>query len=100
MYMADTFDDTRAAFTAIADELRNQYLIGYYPASVKRDGKYHKIKLELARKGVEVRARPGYRAVINAIVKKCCRRATTYQTTRTLIRVQPPAMRAIRSITL
>jgi VWFA-related protein len=63
VYLADTFDGTRAAFTAIAEELRNQYLIGYYPTSVKRDGKYHKIKLELARKDVAVRARPGYRAI-------------------------------------
>lgn len=62
VYLADTFDDTRAAFAAIAEELRNQYLIGYYSTSNKRDGKYHKIKLELARKGVDVRARPGYRA--------------------------------------
>ena len=61
VYMGDSFDDTRAAFTAIAEELRNQYLIGYYSTSNKRDGKYHKIKLELARKGVDVRARPGYR---------------------------------------
>ena len=61
VYLADTFDGTSAAFTAIAEELRNQYLIGYYSTS-KRDGKYHKIKLDLARKGVEVRARPGYRA--------------------------------------
>lgn len=62
VYRGDTFDDTRAAYTAIADELRNQYLIGYYSTGNKRDGKYHKIKLELARKGVDVRFRPGYRA--------------------------------------
>jgi len=66
IYMGDTFADTRAAFTAIAEELRNQYLIGYYSTSNKRDGKYHKIKLELARKGVEVRARPGYRSADQA----------------------------------
>jgi Ca-activated chloride channel family protein len=66
VYLADTFDDTRTAFTAIAEELRNQYLIGYYSTSSKRDGKYHKIKLELARKGVEVRARPGYRSADHA----------------------------------
>lgn len=66
LYLADTFNDTRAAFTAIAEELRNQYLIGYYSTSSKRDGKYHKIKLELARKGVEVRARPGYRVTDQA----------------------------------
>ncbi len=66
LYLADSFDDTRAAFTAIADELRNQYLIGYYPTNGRRDGKYHKIKLESARKGVEVRARPGYRVTDQA----------------------------------
>ena len=62
VYSADTFADTQAAFTAIAEELRNQYLIAYYTLSNKRDGKYHKIKVELTRKGVDVRARPGYRA--------------------------------------
>lgn len=62
VYQAETLADTRAAFAAIADELRNQYLIGYYSTRDKRDGKYHKIKVETARKGVEVRARPGYRA--------------------------------------
>lgn len=66
VYLAGTFDDTTAAFAAIAEELRNQYLIGYYSTSNKRDGKYRKIKLELARKGVEVRARPGYRATDQA----------------------------------
>jgi hypothetical protein len=54
VYLADTFGDTRAAFTGIAEELRNQYLIGYYSKS-NRDGKYHKIKLELTRKGIEAR---------------------------------------------
>ena len=63
VYSADTLDGTRAAFTAIAEELRNQYLIGYYTSSNKHDGKYHKIKIELTRKGMDVRARPGYRAV-------------------------------------
>jgi VWFA-related protein len=29
-------------------ELRNQYVIGYSPANLERDGKYRKIKLELA----------------------------------------------------
>ena len=62
VYKAETFEDTRAAFSAIADELRNQYLIGYYSTNNKRDGKYRKIKLESSRKGVEVRSRPGYRS--------------------------------------
>lgn len=61
VYLTNNFDDTRSAFAAIADELRNQYLIGYYSTGNRGDGKYHKIKLELARKGLQVRARPGYR---------------------------------------
>lgn len=66
VYLADSFDNTRAAFAAIADELRNQYLIGYYSTGNRGDGKYHKIKLELARKGLQVRARPGYRVALEA----------------------------------
>lgn len=62
LFQAETFDDTRAAFAAIADELRNLYLIGYYPASDRRDGKYRKIKVEVARKEILIRARPGYRS--------------------------------------
>ncbi|HSB11343.1 MAG TPA: VWA domain-containing protein [Blastocatellia bacterium] len=61
LYLADNYQGTRAAFTAIADELRNQYLIGFYTAAGKDDGKYHKLKLESVRKDVVVRARPGYR---------------------------------------
>lgn len=65
VYSADTFADTKAAFTAIAEELRNQYLIGYYSTATRRDGKYHKIKIELARRNLEVRARPGYRSPLD-----------------------------------
>ena len=61
VYLTNTFDDTRSAFAAIADELRNQYLIGYYSTSNRTDGKYHKIKIELGHKDLQVRARPGYR---------------------------------------
>jgi VWFA-related protein len=61
VFRAETFDDTRSAFKAIADELRNQYLVGYYSANERRDGKYRKIKVEVARKDAQVRARAGYR---------------------------------------
>ncbi|HET9531905.1 MAG TPA: VWA domain-containing protein [Blastocatellia bacterium] len=61
VFRAETFDNTRSAFHAIAEELRNQYLIGYYPSNERNDGKYRKIKVEVARKDAQVRARPGYR---------------------------------------
>lgn len=62
MLAAETLESSRSAFSAIAEELRNQYLVGYYATHARRDGKYHKIKLEVARKGVQVRARLGYRS--------------------------------------
>lgn len=62
MLAAETLESSRSAFSAIAEELRSQYLVGYYATHSKRDGKYHKIKLEVARKGVQVRARLGYRS--------------------------------------
>ncbi len=61
VFVAETFDTTRSAFAAIAEELRNQYLLGYYSAGAGQDGKYHKLKVEVARKDAQVRARQGYR---------------------------------------
>ncbi|MFL6215115.1 MAG: VWA domain-containing protein [Blastocatellia bacterium] len=60
VYDAETFENTRAAFAAIADELHNLYMLGYYPTVNRRDGKLHKIKVEVARKEARVRARSGY----------------------------------------
>jgi VWFA-related protein len=50
------------AFQQIADELRTQYSLGYYPADKARDGKFRKIRVRTTRKGVALRTRPGYRA--------------------------------------
>lgn len=61
VFSAANLDNTLAAFALIADELRNQYMIGFYPSSERRDGKFRKIKLEVKRKDIQVRARQGYR---------------------------------------
>jgi VWFA-related protein len=61
VFRAENFNETQSAFRAIAEELRKQYLIGYYLANDSRNGKYRKVKVEVSRKGVQVRARPGYR---------------------------------------
>jgi VWFA-related protein len=61
VFEAGTFEATKSAFASIADELRNQYVVGYYPKSEKRDSKFHKIKVEVSRKDAQVRARTGYR---------------------------------------
>jgi Ca-activated chloride channel family protein len=59
---ADTLGSLPDAFAKIAAELRTQYAIGYYPTNKAHDGQYRKIKVTTTRKGVVVRARPGYRA--------------------------------------
>ena len=60
LYRADTVQTLPQAFSAIASELRTQYLIGYYPAN--KDGSaYRKIQVKTTRKDIAVRARPGYR---------------------------------------
>jgi VWFA-related protein len=62
VYRADTVSALPQAFAAIADELRTQYLLGYYPTNRTHDGAYRKIQVKTSRKDIAVRARPGYRA--------------------------------------
>jgi VWFA-related protein len=44
----------------IVRESRTYYLIGYAPTNTQRDGKFRKIEVKVARRGLEVRARKGY----------------------------------------
>lgn len=50
--------DLGAAFARVADELHNQYLLGFTPP--QRDGKVHKIEVRTAAKGLKPRARRSY----------------------------------------
>jgi len=58
---ADTLGDLNRAFAKIAAELRQQYLLGYYPTNTKENDSERKITVRVDRDGVKVRARPGYR---------------------------------------
>ena len=62
VYRADNIGLLPRAFLSIADELRTQYLLGYYPSNPERDGSYRKIQVKTTRKDIAIRARPGYRA--------------------------------------
>jgi Ca-activated chloride channel family protein len=62
VYRADNVAALPQAFAAIADELRTQYLLGYYPINRDHDGAYRKIQVKTSRKDIAIRARPGYRA--------------------------------------
>jgi VWFA-related protein len=50
--------DLGAAFSAVADELHTQYLLGFAPP--KRDGKVHAIDVRTAQRGMKPRARKSY----------------------------------------
>lgn len=58
---ADQLGDLKSALGRIARELRQQYLLGYYPANRVEDGKPRKLRVEVARPGLKVRSRPEYR---------------------------------------
>jgi len=61
MFDADTLINIDAAFSGIAEELRRQYSIGYYPENTGEPGERRSIKIQvLARPGVVVRAKRNY----------------------------------------
>jgi VWFA-related protein len=59
-FYTSSADDLRDTFGSIADELRHQYQLGFYPDAEKLDGKPHSIKVTVSRSGAVVRARRSY----------------------------------------
>jgi VWFA-related protein len=55
-------NDYADAYDRIVRENSSYYVLGYYPPSNKRDGKFHKIEVRLKRPGLRVTARKGYAA--------------------------------------
>ena len=49
-----------AAFDAILEELRRQYIVGYYPSEPRYDGSWRRVEVRVRRPGVRVRYRSGY----------------------------------------
>jgi Ca-activated chloride channel homolog len=54
-------DDLAQSFAYIGEELRSQYSLAYVPTH-PADGKFHKIRIDVNTKGLQVRARKGYYA--------------------------------------
>ena len=52
----------------IVDDLSSYYLIGYNSTNTRFDGKFRTIRVQVKRRGVTVRARPGYTAPTEAEV--------------------------------
>jgi len=60
MYPASNPERMAVAFASIAEGLRAQYSLGYYPANPPQAGQRRKIKIQVARPRVEVDARESY----------------------------------------
>jgi VWFA-related protein len=60
IFEADTIQNLEAAFSGIAEELRRQYTVGYYPDDTGKPGERRKIKIEVAVPKSVVRAKTSY----------------------------------------
>jgi VWFA-related protein len=49
-----------AAFQEIFSELRDHYVLGYYPSNQRGDGSWHKVRVKVSRPGTDLRTSSGY----------------------------------------
>ena len=57
LYEGDTLYNLSQAFSSIAEELRHQYALSYYPTNSKKDGAYRRVKVRVEKPGDD-RSRP------------------------------------------
>ena len=60
VYPVSALTDLSAIYKQVADDLRAQYSISYYPSNEAHDGRWRSIRVEVERAGASVRARSGY----------------------------------------
>jgi Ca-activated chloride channel family protein len=56
----DRASQIETIFVQVLHELREQYVLGYYPSNRKDDGSWHRVQVRLRRSGAEVRTHRGY----------------------------------------
>lgn len=62
LFKGDSLVGISSAFAKIAEELRQQYAISYYPTNGAQDGSYRRLKIRVSQTGWIVKAKEGYRA--------------------------------------
>lgn len=55
-----SYEQSAEAFTEILTELRQQYVIGYYPDKLRKDGSWHPLRVEVSHSDALIRTRGGY----------------------------------------
>lgn len=61
LQQAETLTNVNEAFALIAEELRHQYSLGYYPSQESRPGEFRRVRVEVIPPHRSIRARDGYR---------------------------------------
>lgn len=56
----ERLQDAQSAFQEILDELREQYVLGYYPSGASRPGQFRPIEVKIDVSGYDVRTLKGY----------------------------------------
>jgi Ca-activated chloride channel family protein len=56
----ESVEQAEGAVRDILQELREQYVLGYYPSVSRDDGSWHRVNVRASRSGTTVRARGGY----------------------------------------
>ena len=60
MFEADSIVNVEAAFAGVAEELRRQYSLGYYPTAEGEPGERRSVKIQVSRPNTVVRAKTSY----------------------------------------
>jgi Ca-activated chloride channel homolog len=60
MLPVPVLDGVRDALAAVLQELREQYVIGYYPSATRGSDTWHEVRVEVAAPGTSVRSHRGY----------------------------------------
>lgn len=61
LYAVESTADLGPVFVGVLEEFRHRYLLSYSPQGVSKDG-WHRLEVRVKRRGVTVKARPGYLA--------------------------------------
>lgn len=61
-FYSSNVDDLKKTFSLVAEELRHQYRLGFYPDNSKADGHRHTLRVEVTTPDAVVRARRSYQA--------------------------------------
>jgi hypothetical protein len=56
----DSLDQVKPALDTLLRELREQYVLGYYPSRSKGRGAWHDLELRVRGEGLQVRTQEGY----------------------------------------